>query len=92
MLARLEHPNLARVTDRIQEGERHYIVMEFIEGQTLRKMLEGRSEPFPEEQVLVWADQLCDVLSYLHSREPKIIYRDMKPANVMVLDGAGSLK
>lgn len=92
LLARLEHPNLARVTDRIQEGERHYIVMEFIEGQTLRKMLEGRSEPFPEEQVLVWADQLCDVLSYLHSREPKIIYRDMKPANVMVLDGAGSLK
>jgi serine/threonine protein kinase len=92
LLARLEHPNLTRVTDRFQEGERHYMVMEFIEGQTLGKMLEGRAEPFPEEQVLVLADQLCDVLSYLHNQKPKIIYRDVKPANVMVVDGSQEVK
>ena len=92
LLARLEHPNLVRVTDRFQEGKRHYMVMEFIEGRTLEKMLAGRTDMFPEEQVLAWADQLCDVLSYLHSQEPKIIYRDVKPANVMVLDGIDTVK
>ena len=92
LLARLTHPNLVRVTDRFQEGERHYMVMEFIEGQTLEEMLKGRSDPFPEEQVLDWASQLCNVLFYLHSQEPKIIYRDIKPANVMVLDGSNQVK
>ncbi len=92
LLARLGHPNLVRVTDRFQEREHHFMVMEFIAGQTLGKMLEGRSEPFPEEQVLVWAEQLCDVLAYLHSQEPKIIYRDIKPANVMVVDGSDQVK
>jgi serine/threonine-protein kinase len=92
LLARLEHPNLVRVTDRFQENAHHYMVMEFIEGQTLQKMLKERSEPFPEEQVLNWADQLCDVLSYLHSQKPKIIYRDIKPANVMVLAGSDQVK
>jgi len=92
LLARLEHPNLARVTDRFQEGERHYMVMEFIEGRTLQDLLEGRTEPFPEEQVLAWAEQLCDVLSFLHSQKPKIIYRDVKPANVMVVDDSDEIK
>ena len=92
LLARLEHPNLVRVSDRFQEGERHYMVMEFIEGHTLRQMLEGRTEPFPEDQVLAWAEQLCDVLAFLHSRQPKIIYRDVKPANVMVLDGSEEVR
>ncbi|MBU0702819.1 MAG: protein kinase [Chloroflexi bacterium] len=92
LLARLAHPNLVRVSDRFQEGERHYMVMEFIEGQTLEEMLKGRSDPCPEEQVLDWAGQLCNVLFYLHSQEPKIIYRDIKPANVMLLDGSNQVK
>lgn len=92
LLARLEHPNLVRVTDRFQEGQHHYMVMEFIQGQTLQKMLDGRIEPFPEDQVLIWADQLCDALDYLHNQQPKIIYRDMKPSNVMVLDGSDTVK
>jgi serine/threonine protein kinase len=92
LLARLEHPNLVRVTDRFQEEKRHYMVIEFIDGQTLEEMLAGRTEPFPEELVLAWADQLCDVLSYLHSQRPKIIYRDVKPANVMVLEGTDTVK
>jgi serine/threonine protein kinase len=92
LLARLEHPNLVRVTDCFQEEQRHYMVMEFIEGKTLKSILAGCTDPFPEERVLAWASQLCDVLSYLHSQEPKIIYRDVKPANVMVLDGTDTAK
>jgi len=92
LLARLEHPNLVHVTDRFQEGERHYMVMEFIEGQTMEKMLERRSEPFSEEQVLIWAEQLCDVLFYLHSQSPRIIYRDVKPANVIVVENTDAVK
>ncbi len=92
LLARLSHPNLVRVSDRFQEGERHYMVMEFIQGQTLQKKLQGRSDPFPEKQVLDWAGQLCDVFAYLHSQKRKIIYRDIKPANVMVLDGSDQIK
>jgi serine/threonine protein kinase len=92
LLARLEHPNLVRVSDLFQEGERHYMVMEYVQGQTLEKMLEGRSRPFPEDQVLTWAEQLCDVLSYLHNQKPQIVYRDMKPANVMIMDGSDIVK
>ena len=92
LLAKLQHPHLVRVSDLFQEAERYYMVMEFIEGRTLEKMLAGRTEPFPEDQVLVWAEQLCDVLTFLHSQKPKIIYRDMKPANVMVLDDSDDVK
>ena len=92
LLAKLQHPHLVRVSDLFQEAERYYMVMEFIEGRTLEKMLAGRTEPFPEDQVLVWAEQLCDVLTFLHSQNPKIIYRDMKPANVMVLAGSDDVK
>jgi len=92
LLAQLSHPNIVRVSDYFQEGERHYMVMEFIQGRTLEEMLEEQTEPFPEEQVLVWAEQLCDVLTYLHSQNPKIIYRDLKPGNVMVVEGTDTVK
>ncbi|MDY7080218.1 MAG: serine/threonine-protein kinase, partial [Chloroflexota bacterium] len=84
VLDQLEHPNMAQVTHHFQAWGRHYIVTEFIHGQTLAQMLKDRREPFSEEQMLAWAVQLCDVLSYLHSQEPKIIYRGLKPDNVMV--------
>jgi serine/threonine-protein kinase len=92
LLARLEHPNLVRVSDLFQEGERHYMVMEYVQGRTLEKMLEKQSKPFSEEQVLEWADQLCDVLSYLHNQKPQIVYRDIKPANVMIVDDTDIVK
>ncbi len=92
LLARLEHPSLARVSDYFQQEERHYMVMEFIEGETLERTLKRQAEAFPEDQVLAWADQLCDVLSYLHRQDPKIIYRDMKPANVMVSNDSDYVK
>jgi len=92
LLARFSHPNIVRVMDRFQEQDRHYMVMEFIQGKTLEQLLEQQDEPFPEEQVLIWAEQLCDALAYLHSRNPKVIYRDLKPANVMVVDGTDTVK
>lgn len=92
LLASLNHANLARVTDQFQEDERHYMVMEFIEGQTLERMLEQQQESFPEGRVLLWAEQLCDVLSYLHSQMPPIIYRDIKPANIMIVKDTDNVK
>ncbi len=92
LMARLSHPNLVRVSDSFQDGERHYMVMEFVPGRTLEAMLEEQTEPFPEDRVLVWAEQLCDVLSYLHGQNPKIIYRDLKPGNVMIVEGSDTVK
>lgn len=83
MLAALRHRNLPQVIDVFEEGGKHYLVMEYIEGQTLEKILEGTGCPLPEPRVLGWAEQLCDVLAYLHAQNPPIIYRDLKPANVM---------
>ena len=85
MLARLDHANLPKVADFFQEGGRHYLVMDFIEGETLRRMLDRQGRhPFPEALVIEWARQLCDVLGYLHSQNPPVIFRDLKPDNIMV--------
>jgi serine/threonine protein kinase len=83
MLAALRHLNLPQVIDVFEEWGKHYLVMEYIEGQTLEKIVEGTGCPLPEPRVLAWAEQLCDVLAYLHAQNPPIIYRDLKPANVM---------
>ncbi len=83
MLKRLDHPNLPSIID-VLDGEGSFlIVMDFIEGKTLKDILKEYG-PQPEESVIDWAKQLCDVLGYLHSRKPAIIYRDMKPSNVML--------
>ncbi|GCE18924.1 serine/threonine-protein kinase [Dictyobacter kobayashii] len=85
LLADLLHPNLPRIYDHFTEEERSYLVMDFIEGQTIEEYLdENGSGPLPLEQVLNWGDQLCDVLSYLHNHQPPIIFRDLKPSNVML--------
>ncbi len=83
ILARLDHPNLPRFHEQFSEGQRHFLVMEYIEGQTLETLLEQHG-PFPERRVLNWARQLCEVLEYLHGQRPPIIFRDMKPGNIML--------
>lgn len=85
MLRTLSHPNLVKVVDVFQESDkgRWYMVMEFIEGKTLLQIMEETPGNLPERRVLSWAAQICDVLSYLHTQSPPIIYRDMKPGNVM---------
>jgi serine/threonine protein kinase len=85
ILVGLRHPNLPQIVDAFEEEGRHYLVMEYVEGQTLEAMLEQSPEGvFTEEQVLEWAAQICDVLNYLHAHDPPVIFRDLKPANVMI--------
>ena len=86
ILARLRHPVLPKVSDHFAEGEEQYLVMEHIAGDDLSKRLEAAHKPFPVSWVLFWADQLLDALSYLHSHEPPIIHRDIKPQNLKLTD------
>jgi serine/threonine protein kinase/ribosomal protein L40E len=87
LLADLLHPNLPRIYEHFAENDRSYLVMDFIDGQTLEEHLAKiGGGPLPVEQVAKWAEQLCDVLSYLHSHQPPIVFRDLKPANVMIGD------
>jgi hypothetical protein len=82
LLNRLRHPALPRVSDHFTEGEGQFLVMEFIAGEDLSAMLERRGSPFPVGDVLRWADELLDALDYLHTQEPSIIHRDIKPQNL----------
>jgi formylglycine-generating enzyme required for sulfatase activity len=82
LLANLNHPNLPRVTDHFSENDGAYLVMQFIEGMDLAEWLDLRAGPFPQVQVLQWADTLLDVLEYLHGNDPPILHRDIKPANI----------
>lgn len=83
ILKRLSHPNLPSIIDVIDTEESFIIIMDYIQGNSLNKALEEYGAQ-PQENVIEWAKQLCDVLGYLHSRTPPIIYRDMKPANIML--------
>ena len=82
LLARLHHPALPRVSDHFNEGEGEFLVMQYIAGEDLAAMLAARNGPFPEDEVIRWADQLCDALDYLHTQDPQIIHRDIKPQNL----------
>src|SRR3954465_13607978 len=82
LLARLHHPALPRVSDHFAENNGEFLVMQYIAGDDLAEMMNLRRTPFPLEQVLLWADQLCDALDYLHTQDPQIIHRDIKPQNL----------
>ena len=90
LMKRLDHPSLPRIVDIIDNGSTIYVVMDYIEGEPLSRVLQQYGAQ-PQEIVLEWAESLCGVLDYLHNQTPPIIYRDMKPANVM-LKPDGSLK
>lgn len=83
ILKKLSHPSLPRIIDVIDSNDSFIIIMDYIQGNSLNKALEEYGAQ-PQENVIEWAKQLTDVLGYLHSRTPAIIYRDMKPANVML--------
>lgn len=83
MLKKLNHPYLPDIVDVIDDDDRFLIVMDYIQGNSLSRALEEYGAQ-PQEEVIHWAKQLCDVLGYLHSQNPPIIYRDMKPSNVML--------
>lgn len=85
LLARLRHPNLPRVIDHFfipNQGQ--YLVMDFVEGQNLAQILAQRGAPLTEQEVLVWIEQICQALNYLHQQQRPIIHRDIKPQNIIV--------
>ncbi len=85
LLATLNHPAIPRIYDYFTEEDRSYLVLEFIHGKDLEAIINDTNGFLTEEQVLNWAIQLCDVLSFLHNHKPDpIIFRDMKPSNIMI--------
>ena len=87
VLARLDHPNLPKVSDFFSEGLRDYLVMDYVPGKDLReRMLDARRNKtfLSENEVLRWAVQISDALNYLHQQDPPIIHRDIKPSNLKI--------
>ncbi|HEV2883685.1 MAG TPA: serine/threonine-protein kinase, partial [Pyrinomonadaceae bacterium] len=82
LLASMQHPALPRVSDHFVEGNRAFLVMQFIGGVDLARIIAQQPGPFPRDQVVAWADQLLDALIYLHSRDRQVIHRDIKPHNL----------
>lgn len=83
LMKKLDHPTLPRIVDIIDDNQNVYVVMDYIEGESLNKVLDAYGAQ-PQEAVIEWAKQLSDVLDYLHTQHPPVIYRDMKPANIML--------
>jgi len=86
-LARLDHPNLPKVSDYFSTGGREYLVMDFVDGRDLQEILQEaqrRGERLLEAQVMLYAVQLLDALEYMHSQEPPVVHRDIKPSNIKV--------
>ena len=88
ILARLDHPNLPKVSDFFSNGPRDYLVMDYVPGDDLRTLLlEARRKKsfLKEKDVLSWADQVANALTFLHSQEPSIVHRDIKPSNIKLM-------
>src|SRR5215467_10739409 len=84
LLFNLKHPLIPSLILSFQERGNYYFVMEFVPGRSLEKILEDSKAPLDEQRVIPWMMQVCEALSYIHSRTPPIILRDLKPGNVMV--------
>ena len=85
ILARLDHPNLPKVSDFFLFNGRDYLVMDFVPGQDLREIIENarhKKQFIPEEQVMTWTEQLINALDYLHQQDPPVLHRDIKPSNI----------
>jgi serine/threonine-protein kinase len=91
LLKRLRHDRIPRIYADFKDEGRQYLAMDFVEGQDLEEVIR-RDRTIPEERALKWADEICDVLGYLHGQKPEpIIFRDMKPSNIMI-EPDGNLK
>lgn len=88
LLATINHPNVPQVYDRFSENDRHYLVMEFVEGMDLKNLLQEYmkeyNSPIPEQDLIVFFMQLCLILKYLHNHKPVILHRDIKPSNILL--------
>src|SRR5215471_15997958 len=84
VLARLSHPGIPTLIDHFAENSRHYMVMEFVAGGDLEKVIQQSGGKLGEDKVLRWARQMLEVLDFLHAQNPPIVYRDLKPGNIMI--------
>ncbi|HPZ09742.1 MAG TPA: serine/threonine-protein kinase [Candidatus Eremiobacteraeota bacterium] len=85
ILNKLDQPQLPKVEDFFEENSRHFLVMEYLDGKNFKDLVESEEEFFSEEDIIGWAIQLCEVLSYLHGQKPHpIIFRDLKPENIIL--------
>mgnify|MGYP001560594111 CR=1 FL=1 len=85
LLASLRHPNLPRVTDHfVIGGQGQYLVMDFVPGEDLKQRLEKNGGPLPEADVTGWAQEILDALNYLHTLQPPVVHRDIKPGNIKI--------
>ncbi|MDM8529982.1 serine/threonine-protein kinase [Anaerolineales bacterium HSG25] len=84
LLVQLSNPGIPKIYDFFNEANRSYLVMEYVDGKDLETILENSDDQLDEVTVLDWALQICDVLNYLHNQKPPIIFRDLKPANIML--------
>lgn len=84
LLASLNHKAIPKVFDFFTEGDCHYLVTEYVEGQDLARYIRQRARPVPVDRAIDWGIQICDVLTYLHTQDPPIIFRDLKPGNIML--------
>jgi len=85
LLASLKHPNLPRVIDYFTDDDSQFLVMDYIPGENLKNLVESKKK-IPLEQIIQWAIQLGDALTYLHTQDPPIYHRDVKPANIKLTD------
>lgn len=83
-LARLRHPGLTAIWDYFNIDDDWFLVMEYVPGETLRDRLRRTAAPLPLSEALHYASQICQVLQYLHTQHPPIVFRDLKPANIML--------
>jgi serine/threonine protein kinase len=87
MLCKLKHPAIPMFFEYFVENQRYYMVMDYVEGLDLKKVmkrLKDAGREIPIQRIVMWALEICDVLEYLHTRTPPIVYRDLKPSNIMI--------
>jgi serine/threonine protein kinase len=87
-----DHPIVPQVYDLIEQGQTALLVLEYIRGQDMLKLLDNNNHPFAAEQVAEWGKHICDVLMHMHSQAPPIVHRDLKPENIMLLEDQRTIK
>jgi predicted Ser/Thr protein kinase len=86
-------PIVPRLFDLIESGQQAYLAMEFIKGKDLLKIMEAKNnQPYPIDQVIEWAKRICDVLAHMHTQQPPLVHRDLKPDNIMLLEDMKTIK
>lgn len=87
ILKNLNHPGLPKVVDFFSSGQGHYLVMEYIEGRNFEDFCKQKEGNIKQDEIIPWLIKICDILDYLHNQNPPVIYRDLKPSNIIITSG-----